>query len=112
MIPRMRTTRRLIGALARRTTAAASELRHGISAADWVARAVLVLTVVAGIGSAANAEDRDWPIPAKNYANTRYSDLSQITRENVKSLKLAWTFDTGARRGQEAAPIVVGQTMY
>jgi lanthanide-dependent methanol dehydrogenase len=54
----------------------------------------------------------DWPMPAKNYANTRYSELDQITPENVKNLKPAWTFDTEVRRGQEAAPIVAGNTMY
>jgi PQQ-dependent dehydrogenase (methanol/ethanol family) len=61
---------------------------------------------------AADNPDAEWPIPAKNYANTRYSSLNQITAQNVKTLREAWTFDTGTRRGQEAAPIVVGQTMY
>src|SRR3954451_10309728 len=54
----------------------------------------------------------DWPMAAKNYENTRYSELDQINAENVKTLKPAWTFDTGIHRGQEAAPIVVGKTMY
>ena len=31
---------------------------------------------------------------------------------NVANLKVAWTFSTGIDRGQEAAPIVVGDTMY
>jgi PQQ-dependent dehydrogenase (methanol/ethanol family) len=60
----------------------------------------------------AQEDDRQWVMPSKNYANTRYSTLTQITTENVKSLKVAWTFDTGTNRGQEAAPIVVGKTMY
>jgi lanthanide-dependent methanol dehydrogenase len=58
------------------------------------------------------AEDGQWTMAPKNYANTRYSGLQEITTENVKSLKVAWTFSTGVNRGQEAAPIVVGQTMY
>jgi alcohol dehydrogenase (cytochrome c) len=58
------------------------------------------------------AEDGQWPMPAKNYASTRFSGLNQINTENVKNLKVAWTFDTGVNRGQEAAPIVVGNTMY
>jgi glucose dehydrogenase len=57
-------------------------------------------------------EDGQWPMAAKNYANTRYSGLDQITAKNAKDLKVAWTFSTGVNRGQEAAPIVVGQTMY
>ena len=58
------------------------------------------------------APGTDWPMAAKNYANTRYSELDQITPENVKDLKPVWTFDTGIHRGQEAAPIVVENTMY
>jgi lanthanide-dependent methanol dehydrogenase len=56
--------------------------------------------------------ESDWPMAAKNYANTRYSSLHQINTKNVQQLQLAWKFDTGVHRGQEAAPIVVGETMY
>jgi lanthanide-dependent methanol dehydrogenase len=48
----------------------------------------------------------------KDYANTRFSGLTQIDKENVANLRLAWTFSTGRLRGHEAAPIVVGTTMY
>jgi glucose dehydrogenase len=51
-------------------------------------------------------------MPAKNYASTRFSELNAINAKNVKDLKVAWTFSTGVNRGQEAAPIVVGDTMY
>jgi lanthanide-dependent methanol dehydrogenase len=54
----------------------------------------------------------EWPMAGKDYANTRYSELAQITRDNVKSLQLAFTFSTGVVRGHEAAPVVVGGTMY
>ena len=57
-------------------------------------------------------EDGQWPMPAKNYQSTRYSGLSEINTSNVANLKVAWTFSTGVDRGQEAAPIVVGDTMY
>jgi len=49
---------------------------------------------------------------AKDFAQTRFSRLDQVSTENVKNLKVAWTFSTGVNRGQEAAPIVVGETMY
>src|SRR4051812_11169534 len=58
------------------------------------------------------AEDGQWPMAAKNYQNTRFSGLGEITSQNVPNLKVAWTFSTGVDRGQEAAPIVVGDTMY
>ena len=57
-------------------------------------------------------EDGQWMMPAKNYASTRYSGLDQITTDNVKHLQPAWTFATGVLRGQEAAPLVVNNTMY
>ena len=57
-------------------------------------------------------EDGQWLRPAKDYASTRYSELAEITTANAASLKLAWTFSTGVLRGHEAAPLVVGSTMY
>jgi len=59
-----------------------------------------------------SAADGEWTMAAKDYANTRYSELAQITNENVKNLHVAWTFSTGVNRGHEAAPLVIGSTMY
>ncbi|HET7496976.1 MAG TPA: PQQ-dependent dehydrogenase, methanol/ethanol family [Candidatus Eisenbacteria bacterium] len=58
------------------------------------------------------ASDAQWPMAAKNWQNTRFSELNQITPANAGRLRLAWTFSTGVKKGQEAAPIVVGNTMY
>src|SRR5207248_7799671 len=57
-------------------------------------------------------DDGQWPMPAKNYASTRFSTLDQINTTNIKNLKLAWTFSTGLTRGHEAAPLVINNTMY
>lgn len=62
--------------------------------------------------SASPADDGQWLMPAKNYASTRYSALRQIDRRNVSALKVAFIFSTGVNKGHEAAPIVVGSTMY
>src|SRR5215207_2105266 len=59
-----------------------------------------------------DSEDGQWLRPAKDFASTRFSGLNEITTSNVASLKLAWSFSTGVMRGQEAAPLVVGSTMY
>lgn len=61
---------------------------------------------------AAPADDGQWPMAARDYASTRFSGLAQVTPTNVAQLKLAFKFDTGLKHGQEAAPIVVGNTMY
>jgi len=58
------------------------------------------------------AAQGQWPLAAGNHASTRYSPLAQITAANVKDLKLAFRYETGATRGHEAAPIVAGGTMY
>lgn len=62
--------------------------------------------------AAAPPDDGQWAMPAKNYASTRYSELAEITEDNVKTLQVAFTFSTGVNKGQEAAPLVVGNTMY
>jgi alcohol dehydrogenase (cytochrome c) len=51
-------------------------------------------------------------MPAHDYQATRYSALDQINIGNAKNLKLAWTFSTGVLHGHEAAPLIVGSTMY
>jgi lanthanide-dependent methanol dehydrogenase len=49
---------------------------------------------------------------AGDHANTRYSPLEEINTSNVGQLKVAWTFSTGVAAGHEAAPLIVGSTMY
>jgi PQQ-dependent dehydrogenase (methanol/ethanol family) len=63
-------------------------------------------------GPSSTQDDGQWLMPARNYASTRYSGLNQITTENIGQLQVAWTFSTGVTRGHEAAPLVVGSTMY
>src|SRR5205085_10216833 len=57
-------------------------------------------------------EDNQWSMPNKDYASTRYSSLNSINTDNIKTLKVAWTFSTGVLRGHEGGPLVVGSTMY
>ena len=56
--------------------------------------------------------ENDWVMPAKDYANTRYSTLKQINTGNVGKLQAAWTFSTGVLRGHEGGPLVIGDVMY
>jgi PQQ-dependent dehydrogenase (methanol/ethanol family) len=55
---------------------------------------------------------KDWVMPNGNYSSTRYSELKQITKENVKHLQPVWTFSTGVLRGHEGGPLVMGDVMY
>ncbi len=76
------------------------------------ARLGVLVVLVAGWVHAAEPPVGEWHMAAKDYANTRYGTLDQIKAENVKELEVAWTFSTGLVRGHEAAPLIVGSTMY
>lgn len=85
-----------------------------------VARMLVTTAAIAIAGSAFANEDtlnniqkpENWAIQLGNYQGHRYSPLNQITAENVKNLRPAWSFSTGVLRGHEGGPIVIGDTMY
>jgi len=59
----------------------------------------------------------DWSIYGGDSAGTRFSDLVQITPDNVTQLEVAWSFRTGATpQGEkatiEAVPVVVDNRFY
>ncbi|WP_198174199.1 methanol/ethanol family PQQ-dependent dehydrogenase [Mesorhizobium xinjiangense] len=54
----------------------------------------------------------NWTMPTGDYANTRYSELDKINKDNVGNLQVKWTFSTGVLRGHEGGPLVVDDTMY
>jgi len=55
---------------------------------------------------------KEWVMSTGNYANHRYSQLKQITADNVGKLQVAWTFSTGVLRGHEGGPLIIGDVMY
>jgi lanthanide-dependent methanol dehydrogenase len=61
---------------------------------------------------AVSSDDSQWTMPTKNFAATRYSELSEINVDNVKNLQVAYTFSLGVNRGQESAPLVANGTLY
>ncbi len=56
--------------------------------------------------------ENNWVMPAGNYANQRYSELTQINKDNVKNLNMSWSFSTGVLRGHEGNALVIDGTMY
>jgi len=72
----------------------------------------LALTASVAFAALCVPADGDWPMPAKDYASTRYSPLAEINTANASTLRLTMTFSTGVLLGHEAAPIVVDGTMY
>ena len=63
----------------------------------------------------------DWPVYGRDPGGARFSPLTEITRQNVTQLQVAWTYHTGipdmssmSHRppALEVTPIVVDGTMY
>jgi quinohemoprotein ethanol dehydrogenase len=93
---------------------AASCLAAGLAAAPAVAQSPApgAGRVDAGRARAADAEPGEWMLHGRDFAEQRYSPLAHIDRNNVSRLGLAWSYDTGARRGMEATPLVVDGVLY
>jgi quinoprotein glucose dehydrogenase len=98
---------------------------------NCVARSLLVAAIgvlwaglqIASAQSAnpAGATKDDWAYYGHDAGGTRYSPLTQINRENVTKLKVAWVFHTGdisdgsgrpKRSGLETTPILVDGVLY
>ena len=54
----------------------------------------------------------DWTMPAGDYANTRFSPLTQINTGNVKNLHIVGEMADGIPHGHEGGPLVVNNTLY
>jgi len=85
----------------------------------YISLTAMALVCASAIGSQANeqlqqmaSDPKSWVMPTGDYANTRYSELDQINKDNVKDLQVKWTFSTGVLRGHEGGPLVIGDVMY
>lgn len=54
----------------------------------------------------------DWDNPGGDWAESRFSRLTDINADNVAELGLAWEYDLASARVQEATPVVIGGVMY
>jgi len=59
-----------------------------------------------------SSNPKNWAQANGDYWQQRYSTLNQINKDNVKSMKVAWTFSTGVLRGHEGGPLVIGDTLF
>jgi PQQ-dependent dehydrogenase (methanol/ethanol family) len=87
--------------------------------ATFILSSTAFLTCAAAYGVSANEElqklasdPKNWAMPTGDYANTRYSKLDKINKDNAKNLQVKWTFSTGVLRGHEGGPLVIGDVMY
>lgn len=127
----------------RRRLGPAHRRENGISASFWpVALPVLIALGVAGYSIThdpygisgtlpmavtdaspaygGNVPDDEWHQYGRTPFGQRYSPLTQITPDNVKTLKTAWTFQTGdvkqpgdvGETTYQVTPLKVGDTLY
>ncbi|MGD8790610.1 MAG: PQQ-dependent dehydrogenase, methanol/ethanol family, partial [Burkholderiales bacterium] len=60
----------------------------------------------------ADKDQQNWLHYGKDYQMTRYSGLSQVNRDNVKSLKPVWNLSFGILEGQDSQAVAVNGTIY
>lgn len=90
----------LLPVSAQAQSATQDEIRQSVEAIDTAA-------IIAN-----DAHDRNWLNYGLNYGETRYSQLDEISTDNVAGLGLAWSHGLESRRGVEATPIVVDGIMF
>jgi quinoprotein glucose dehydrogenase len=76
---------------------------------------ISLLLSLAAYGQTPAAPNRTWSMFGGGPDNIHYSTLDQINRENVHSLQVAWTFDSGDQHPKsemECNPIVVDGVLY
>jgi methanol dehydrogenase (cytochrome c) subunit 1 len=57
-------------------------------------------------------QNTNWVMQTKDYSATHYSEMYDINVNNVKNLKVAWSFSTGVLNGHEGGPLVIDGIMY
>ncbi|HEY0963819.1 MAG TPA: PQQ-dependent dehydrogenase, methanol/ethanol family [Pseudomonadales bacterium] len=60
----------------------------------------------------ADSEPGQWLTEGRDFGKGHYSTLDQINRDNVGQLGLAWDYQMGTTRGQEATPVMIDGVLY
>jgi quinoprotein glucose dehydrogenase len=94
-----------------------SARRPGTRAARMLGALVLVSGALALPGESGEArwqslERRTWTDYGGSPDNARYLSLDQITKENVRSLEVAWTYPTRDNFSYVFSPVIVDNVMY
>ncbi|MYJ27070.1 MAG: pyrroloquinoline quinone-dependent dehydrogenase, partial [Holophagales bacterium] len=66
--------------------------------------------------TACGPADEDWPVYLGDSGRRHYSPLTEIDRDNVSQLEVAWVYDAGEPRGPGAtmytSPLVIDGVLY
>ena len=93
----------------------------------WIVPAALAIGTALAVGalavslpSLASANDElmvmqnnpaYWPMPTRDYSATRFSQLAQINKDNVKDLQVAWTFSTASLKPSGRTAISISPSL-
>ena len=70
-------------------------------------------TKAAGVSTIENAAPGDWPSYHRDYQSNRFSPLTQINRNNVKRLSVAWVHQSGEiAAGLQGTPLAIDGVIY
>jgi len=94
-------------------SALVTTIRCAASTTSLVACTAIALT------GGAQAVDGEWRAYGHDVLGSRYSPLTEINRDNVGRLKVAWTYHTGEplptrdmKRSLEVTPLMINNTLY
>ncbi len=59
-----------------------------------------------------NEDAADWLMARRNYQGWSHGPLTQVTRDNVKDLQLAWVWAMNEGQGNEVSPVVHNGVVY
>ncbi|MET0365832.1 MAG: PQQ-binding-like beta-propeller repeat protein, partial [Sphingobium sp.] len=77
-----------------------------------IAALLALASCAAGGGASDNGAGDDWPYTGGDVWGSHHSRLIDIDKGNVGRLGLAWSYDLGTNRVQEATPVVMDGVMY
>jgi quinoprotein glucose dehydrogenase len=83
-----------------------------VSLSNHAAFAGFAFLVVVATTSGAERAYRGWPAYGGGPEQIRYSTLTHINRSNVRTLEVAWTYDSGESGGLQTNPIVVDGVLF
>jgi quinoprotein glucose dehydrogenase len=92
-------------------------MRASLALLAILAACVAIIGMIASVekvsaqGGAAQ-EQRDWPVYGGAAENDHYSNLAQINRQNVRTLWVAWEFDTQEEGVLQTSPLIVDGVLY
>lgn len=92
-------------------------VNHSVYRILLLPSALLIWALPTAFASTSAPLDADWAHYQKDPSGTRYSRLTQIDRNNVKDLEVAWRYHSGGASDElkttiECNPLIIGGVMY